>query len=137
MSETTQTQDGFAGSAVIRELFAAFYAGELHRMEEFVDPEVTVWQSEGLPYSGRYRGIEGFLDMAQKIYSRVEVDNRFSKMLDDGEQTVVFMDLKFTDRETGRTAESPNIEWYTFRDGRVIDIDVYYKDPQSIAALRD
>jgi ketosteroid isomerase-like protein len=135
-TETTTTPTtGFAGSAVIAQMFEAFYAGDMARLEQFIDPEIRVWQSAGLPYSGVYEGIAGFLEMAQKVYAHAEVDNRLSRMLDSGDETVVFMDLKFTDRASGRTAESPNVEWYTFKDGRVVSIDVYYKDSAAVAAL--
>lgn len=135
--ETVQPEaaTGFAGSAVIKQIFKAFYAGDMARMEQFIDPGIRIWQSEGLPYSGRYEGLSGFMEMSQRVYANAEVENRFSRMLDSGDETVVFMDLKFTDRASGRTAESPNVEWYTFKDGRVVNVDVYYKDAGAVAAL--
>jgi ketosteroid isomerase-like protein len=128
---------GFSGSAVVTQMLAAFYAGDLEKLQTYLADDIETYQSENLPYSGRYHGIDGFTGMASTIGTHYAVENLHTRMLDSGDETVIYMDLRFTSHATGRTAETSNVEWYTFRDGKVARINIYYKDPVIVAALLD
>ncbi len=43
--------------------------------------------------------------------------------------------LKFTARASGLSAEMSLVEIYTVRDGLIVYLDVYYKNPSAVAAL--
>jgi hypothetical protein len=43
--------------------------------------------------------------------------------------------LKFTARASGQGIEMSLVEIYTVRDGLIVELDVYYKDPSAVAAL--
>jgi hypothetical protein len=43
--------------------------------------------------------------------------------------------LTFTARSSGKHVEMDLVEIYTIRDGLIIKLDVYYKDPSAVAAL--
>jgi ketosteroid isomerase-like protein len=43
--------------------------------------------------------------------------------------------LTFTARASGKGVEMALVEVYTVRDGLIVELDVYYKDPSAVAAL--
>ncbi len=128
---------GFSGSTVVTQMLTAFYAGDLDKLQTYLNDDIETHQSDNLPYSGRYHGIDGFTRMASTIGEHYQVENLHTRMIDSGEETVIYMDLRFTSRATGRVAETSNVEWYTFRGGKVASINIYYKDPVIVAALLD
>lgn len=135
--QPTTSAAGFAGSEVVTKMLAAFYAGDLQTLQTYLTPDIETYQSDNLPYSGRYNGLEGFTGMASRIGELFTVENVGRRMLDSGEETVIYLDLIFTAHTTGRTTRTSNVEWYTFRDGKVASINIYYKDPVAVTALLD
>lgn len=132
MSTTTTV-----GSSIVQSMLAAFYQGNIPEVQSYLQPDIEVSQSAGLPYSGTFIGPEGFFTMAQLINEHYEVVNFETRMVDAGAETISYLDLGFTSRATGRQGRTSNIEWYRFVDGKVASIDVYYKDAGAIAALLD
>jgi ketosteroid isomerase-like protein len=43
--------------------------------------------------------------------------------------------LRFISRASGESVEMGLVEIYTVRDGRIAELDVYYKDPAAVAAI--
>lgn len=43
--------------------------------------------------------------------------------------------LRLTSRASGQSVEMSLVEIYTVRDGLIVDLDVYYKDPSAVTAL--
>lgn len=137
MSDQTNstTAPAFQGSVVIESLLNAFYSGDIPTVESLLAPSITVHQSAGLPYSGDFHGVEGFMTMASLLGRAFELENLSRKVLDSGNESVLFLDLKFISRDTGKVGFTSNVEWYTFEDGKILDINVYYKDAALISGL--
>lgn len=137
MSNKQDFTPTFSGSAVLESLLTAFYAGDTAAVSALLSPDVTVHQSDNLPYSGEWQGVIGFFDMATIIGTNFELENLSRRIIEQGNEAVLFLDLKFTSRKTGKVGYTTNLEWYTFEDGKIADINVYYKDAVLIAALND
>jgi ketosteroid isomerase-like protein len=45
--------------------------------------------------------------------------------------------IRVTSRKSGRSVESTLVELYQIRDGKIIDIDVFYKDAMEIFLLAE
>jgi hypothetical protein len=43
--------------------------------------------------------------------------------------------VTFTSRASGKSVEMRLVEVYTVRNGLIVELDVYYKDPSAVAAL--
>jgi len=43
--------------------------------------------------------------------------------------------LTFTARTSGESVEMDLVELYKVRDGQIVELDVYYKDPSAVASL--
>jgi uncharacterized protein len=104
-------------------------AGLLH--EDFV-----VHQADGVPFSGEYRGAQGLFDLMTKMRNVLEFTPGPIVLQALGEDAVAArFRLTFTSRWSGRSVEMSLVEIYTMRDGLIIDLDVYYKDPLAVALL--
>ena len=98
--------------------------------------EFVVHEAGGIPYSGEYHGPQGFFELFGKISDDLELepDRTIQYLLADDTVAMRYR-LKFTARASGRSVEMSLVEIYTVRDGLVVELDVYYKDPSAIAAL--
>ncbi len=53
----------------------------------------------------------------------------------DGDKVVIYYRLTFTARASGDSVEMRVTEVFTVRDGRIAELDVFYKDPSAVAGL--
>ncbi len=90
----------------------------------------------GLPFSGEYRGPQGFFDLMGKMNDVLDLSPGPIALNAVGQDTVVTrFRLRFTARSSGKYVEMDLVEIYTLRDGLIIKLDVYYKDPSAVAVL--
>jgi uncharacterized protein len=54
---------------------------------------------------------------------------------DAADAVIIPIACRFTSRSTGRSVDTKVIEVFSVRDGKILDIDIFYKDPAAIAAL--
>ena len=98
--------------------------------------EFVVHEAGGLPYSGEYRSPQGFFDLFEKMNETMELTPDPAIQYLHADDTVVMRyRLRFTARASGDSIEMSLVEIYTVRDGLVLELDVYYKDPSAVAAL--
>jgi uncharacterized protein len=98
--------------------------------------EFVVHEAGGLPYSGEYRSPQGFFDLFGKMNETLELTPDPAIQYLHADDTVVMRyRLRFTARASGDSIEMSLVEIYTVRDGLVLELDVYYKDPSAVAAL--
>jgi hypothetical protein len=57
------------------------------------------------------------------------------QFFDAGDFVVVKATGRFTSHASGQSAVTELVELFTVRDGKLIDMDIYYKDPGAVAAL--
>ncbi|MBO6638216.1 MAG: nuclear transport factor 2 family protein [Roseitalea sp.] len=114
-------------------LFDAFERKDIHAVLDGLHPDVDVIQVESLPYGGVYRGHDGFkrllgdLDAAWQVF-----DVKPFEYLDAGEKIVVRMTCKATARASGRDIETEMQEVFSFRNGKVSEIKVFYWDTAKV-----
>jgi uncharacterized protein len=101
-----------------------------------LDDEFVVYEAGGVPYSGEYRGPQGFFDLFGKMNEDLELtpDPAIQYLVADDTVAMRYR-LKFTARASGGSVEMSLVEIYTVRDGSIVELDVYYKDPSAVAAL--
>ena len=57
------------------------------------------------------------------------------QFLADGEKVVLYYRLAFTARASSESVEMSMAEVFTVRDGLIVELDVFYKNPSAVAAL--
>lgn len=124
------------GVAIVNEMFDALAAGDIDRMVKVFTPDVAVHEAENLPYPGTFVGVDAFRnDLLGKIQAMSDLVVKDRQTVQAGDRVLVSMIGEFTSKVTGRTVSMPMVEVYSIKDGRVSEIDVYYKDTLKMAAL--
>jgi uncharacterized protein len=127
-AEDAQATVGRFMRAIVEERFDDA-RGLLH--DEFV-----VYEAGGVPYSGEYRGPEGFFELLAKMNEGLELTLGPAPQYLRADDTIAVRSrLQFSARASGKSVDMSLVEIYTVRDGLIVELDVYYKDPSAVAAL--
>jgi uncharacterized protein len=121
--------------AILEAFVQAFTDGDSQRMKSYLADDVVLHEAAVLPYGGDHVGVEGFFDSLQKASSIFDAEALKWEVLDAGEKAVLHMLVRLTSRRTGAVLETPVVEIFGFRDGKIVDDDVYYKDAGLVAGL--
>ena len=126
------------GIAVAQKFYGHIGSGEFDEARELVATEFVVHEPSELPYGGDYHGFEGFLDLLGRITAVAEIGAvgtpEFSPA---GDRVMVKMIGRFTSPTSGRSVDTGVVELLSFRDGRIAELDVFYKDPGAVASLAE
>jgi len=96
----------------------------------------VVYEAGGVPYSGEYRGPQGFFELLGKTNEGLELTLGPTPQYLLADDTVAVRSrLTFAARASGKSVDMSLVEIYTVRDGLIVELDVYYKDPSAVAAL--
>src|SRR5258708_35779660 len=120
---------------VVRRFTSALVAGDVPGCLALLHPDNVFDEAEGLPFGGDYSGSEGFIRLLKDVGRLFEVKLSEPQVTDAGDCVLVRLTGTFTSRATGRTLETPVVDLYTVRDGKVARVDVFYKDTNAMAAL--
>jgi ketosteroid isomerase-like protein len=114
----------------------AMGAGKLDEACSLLHHDFVVHEAGGLPYSGDYRGPNGFVELVRKMNDVLELTPGHMTQHALSDDTVASMfRLTFTSRASRKSIQMGLVEVYTVRDGLITELDVYYKDPSAVAAL--
>ena len=122
--------------ALVRRFIAA--TGAEHRAERrsLLHDDFVVHEAGGLPFSGDYHGSQGFFELLNRMNDVLELTAGPVTTDSLGEDAVAArFRLTFVSRASGRSVHMGLVEIYTVRDGRIVELDVYYKDPAAVTAL--
>ncbi len=116
-------------SKALREQDLEQACGLLHR-------DLVVHEAGGLPYSGEYYGPQGFRELLKSMNESLDLTPGpvTRDCLSDDTVASRFR-LTFTARTSGESVEMDLVELYKVRDGLIVELDVYYKDPSAVTAL--
>lgn len=122
--------------ATVRRFMAATGAERRDERTSLLHDDFVVHEAGGLPFSGDYHGPHGFFELLNRMNDVLEltVGSITTDPLGDDAVAARFR-LRFISRTSGKSVEMGLVEIYTVRDGRIAELDVYYKDPAAVAAL--
>ncbi|MBV8862484.1 MAG: nuclear transport factor 2 family protein [Mycobacterium sp.] len=122
--------------ATVRRFMAATAAERRNERRSLLHDDFVVHESGGLPFSGDYYGSQGFFELLDRIDDVLELSAGPISIDPLGDDAVAArFSLTFISRSSGESVEMELVEIYTVRDGRIAELDVYYKDPAAVAAL--
>lgn len=114
----------------------AFGEGRLDDAFALLHDEFVVHAAGDVPYSGDYHGAEGFSELLGKMLPVLDLTpSPDMEFLVDGDKVVLYYRLTFTALASGASVEMGVTEVLAVRDGRIAELDVYYKNPSAVAAL--
>jgi uncharacterized protein len=122
--------------AIVGKFMQAIVEEKFDDARSLLHDELVVHETGGVPYSGEYHGPQGFFELFAKMNENLELtpDPAIQYLLADDTVAMRYR-LKFTARVSGRSVAMSLVEIYTVRDGLIVELDVYYKDPSAVAAL--
>jgi ketosteroid isomerase-like protein len=122
--------------ATVGRFMQAIVEVRLDDARSLLHDEFIVHEAGGLPYSGEYYGPQGFFELFRRMNEDLELtpDPAIQYLLSDDTFAMRYR-LKFTARASGRSVEMSLVEVYTVRNGLIVELDVYYKDPSAVAKL--
>ena len=122
---------------VVRRFEDAFVRGDLDEVLSLLTEDIVVHEAASLPYGGEHRGHDGFLRLVEAFTSVWEMTSDLDLTFFDADDTrvVVLVAYDVVARATGRPFRLDHVEVYTVRDGRIADLDIYYKDTAAINAV--
>ncbi|QLL09154.1 nuclear transport factor 2 family protein [Mycobacterium vicinigordonae] len=122
--------------AVVGSFATAIVEERLEDARRLLADEFVAYEAGGLPYSGEYHGPQGFFELLGKMTDAMDLAMGESVQYLLADNTVGLRSrVTFTARATGKSVEMGLVEVYTVRDGLIVELDVYYKDPAAVAAL--
>jgi len=124
--------------AIVGNFAKAIVEERLDDARGLLDDDFVVYEAGGLPYSGEYHGPDGFFELFRKMNEAMELTpGETVQYLRAGDTVAIRGRLKLTSRASGDSVEMSLVEIYTVRDGLIVELDVYYKNPSAAAALLD
>jgi ketosteroid isomerase-like protein len=122
---------------VVRDWYANLAAEETFPAAlEALDETFVVHSPAELPWGGEYHGPDGFVELITTITSTVTLGMQGEmQLLDAGDKVIVTAMGTFTSPSSGKTAVTPLVEVFQVRDGKLTDMDIYYKDPGAVSAV--
>jgi uncharacterized protein len=122
--------------AIVARFAKAIVEARLDDARLLLHDEFVTREAGGLPYSGEYHGPQEFFELLGKMNEGLELTLGESVQFLLAESTAAMRSrVTFTSRATGKSVEMSLVEIYTVRDGLIVELDVYYKDPSAVAAL--
>lgn len=122
---------------VVRRFYDLLANGQVEDSLQLIAADATIHESAALPYGGEYHGVSGMRELLSRMEAYAALSNvgGIEYIDTDGEQIIVRMGMRATNRASGKTIDTQIAEIYTVRDGKVVDVDVYYRDPAAIAEV--
>lgn len=121
---------------IVRLIQEATARGDYEAGAAYYKDDFTLREAPSLPYGGDYRGGESLASFIEK-HHQTWSEHAFEVLcyVDAGDdQVICLVKLHATSRATGRTLEMQVTEWWTLKDGRVVDIHEFYFDTAAVLA---
>lgn len=116
---------------------AATRSGDKAALAEMVHPEFELIEPTGVPYSGVFRGVDGWRKLARAVVE-AWADFKVEPIAFPGESAdmfVVNLRLSGRSRKTDRSFDMSVLEVWTFRDGQLLSIRPHYFDTHLLAGI--
>jgi len=121
--------DAGANKQIVMDGFRQFESGEIAPLLERFHDDAT-WISpemESVPFSGCFHGRQGVAQFFTKLAATVEPLRFVAKdFIAEGDKVVVVGEATWRVRSTGLSYDSPWVNVFTLRDGKIIRTDAYY-----------
>lgn len=127
---------GMSNLDIVRAIQDGTAGGEIRTGKAFYAADFTLREAPSLPYGGTFRGaagLEDFIDRHEATWA--ERSFEVLKYVEVGDQVICLVELTARSRRTGKAITMQVTEWWTLRDGQVIDIHEFYFDTAAVAAM--
>jgi hypothetical protein len=115
--------------ALVQSMYAAATRGDAESLMSLLADDVVVHEPDYLPYGAEYVGKEAFAGLFGKISQLLDLtDVKLDYLVADNDRVIGV--LRIPDRNTGK--DTLFAEQSTIRDGKIVDLRIFYYDAQSM-----
>ena len=119
----------------LRAVYAEWGRGNFSAGVDRYDPEAVLVQGEGFPEAGTYQGLEGFADYMHTFLDAWEkVTIEAEELIDAGDSVVAAVLQVGVGKGSGASTDFRYFQVWTFREGKVIRLEVIRNRDSAFAA---
>lgn len=120
---------------VVRTFTDCLRCGDIDACVALLDDANVFSEAASLPFGGDYVGPDGFRAMLSAVNRDFRVALQPPEIAGTGDWVAVVVRGTFTARATGRTMPVDCVDIYRLREGKIVRVDVHYKEPGALAEL--
>lgn len=121
---------------IIAEIYTALARRDLPAILELIDPEISVSQTELLPWGGEYYGFEGVQQFFVELFRLIDSQLAVEEFVDAGERVIVIGWTRGQVRATGAQFNIRAVHVWTVKRGRAARFEPNVDTPKMLEALR-
>jgi ketosteroid isomerase-like protein len=121
---------------IVEASLAAGAAGDPRTAMAMFSDDVVARYAESLPFGGEHVGLPSYLAALAELNDklRLQVENA-EVVAAEGDRVLLFLDIVYQAKSTGRSTRQRSVEVLTFDSGAVVRVDVYHGDPTKLIEL--
>jgi ketosteroid isomerase-like protein len=108
---------------------------DLETVVAIIDPSITIWQTEELPWGGSYVGLDGFAEFFGKLTGTITSSVEVEDIYEAGDHVVQIGFTRGTVNATGVAFDVREAHVWEVRDGKAVSFRAYIDTPAMLAAL--
>lgn len=116
-------------------LYNAFATRDMPKIFQIIDPEITVFQTDELPWGGDYKGYEGLRNFFGKLLEHLDSRVTPEEYIEAGDCVMAIGRTSGKIRKTGEDFDVRVAHLWTFRDGKAVRFEAYIDTPAMLSAL--
>jgi ketosteroid isomerase-like protein len=120
---------------IIEAVYAAMKDGDVEAVLARCAPDVTITQTDELPWGGHFVGRDGVLDFATKLVSTITSQVEHEALFEAGDRVVQRGRTRGTVNATGVEFDVAEVHIWTVRDGKAVAAEFHIDTPAMLAAL--
>lgn len=120
---------------IVRRFTDGLRSGDIGVCGTLLDDANVFSEAASLPFGGDYVGVDGFRQLLRSVGRDFLVDLEPPEIAGIDDWVAVVVHGTFASRRTGRSMPVQCVDIYRLREGKIVRVDVHYKDPSALAEL--
>jgi hypothetical protein len=106
----------------------------LAAMEKAVRGDAEYVQPPSLPHGGIHKGRDGWIEMQRTMRSfwNLDVNVRHMWDIEESDVVILYVDMEWTAKSTGRSVQLPALELLQFQDGKLARTEIFLQDTKAL-----
>jgi ketosteroid isomerase-like protein len=135
MREARRMAEEHPNVALVRRYYEALEARDLDTVASLVSPEVEVFQTDELPWGGRFHGHDGMTEFFLKLLGTISSQVTIERIYAAGDDVVQIGRTAGTVNATGAEFDVAEVHTLTVQDGLITRFEARIDTPAMLDAL--
>lgn len=122
-----------------KQIVCEFYEAANNRdalaLSELIDEQIEIYQSELLPWGGRFQGHPGFMAYAFKMLQNIESKAKLEEVIEAGDRVVARGLTEGQVKSNEKTFEIRFVHVWTIKNRKLWRFEVYVDTPEMLRML--